>query len=124
MKCFYLPGAPLNLTYDKALTERCVNDGATLTDVQPYRSQEGKLREVDFCQLNASRASAGQLHIDIITKIIIVVTIAIVCHCACNSSLYFFTPLCFFSSSLIPLPACFCEQMTHTPLCISHSVSF
>jgi len=51
MKCFYLPGAPLNLTCDKASTETVLMMKPMPTDVQLYRSQQGKLWEIELCQL-------------------------------------------------------------------------
>lgn len=89
--------------------------------MQLYRSQEGKLWEVDLCQLNAWRASISQLtcwpaeyrphghhHQNNYS------------HLCCPHTSCCLSVLLFFS--LTPVPASF-WKMTHSPHCISHSVS-
>lgn len=111
MKCFYLPGAPLNLTHDKALTD----------NVLMMRPADGCAAIQELGMGGGGRVVGGWLFvnqrhqevwwsidlIDIIAKIIIMVAIAIVCHpfCCGGSSLCSSTRACF-PSSLPILPSC------------------
>lgn len=77
--------------------------------MRPYRCREGKLWEVDLCELKASqgppllRSLVGRWNIDliaIIIQIIIAAIVTIIRHPVCSSSLYSVSPLHFWSSFL------------------------
>lgn len=60
------------------------------------------------------RSLVGWRNIDLIDTVTeMIIAISVIRHSVGSCSLDFSTPIFFFFSSLISLPVCYCEQMTH-----------